>query len=173
MRLFEGYIFLIVLIFMQIVSLLMFFEMRHARNFLELETLYQMQHSWHYQVAHLARQFDTYDWANSACVIMGDELNGVVSKPLNWWQERTCTVDQNNYFFIEKLDQYSCCKDPRFPNNQPFTVQFYRVTLAYFQREIRAELLQTSYAVLTSTQPDCKNNSLRFVVLGRQVMQEI
>lgn len=164
-----GVVFLSVLIFFQLITLLSFYLLQ--ANFIskKMNTAY-WQHDILYRFAKGHLQYIESNHLSEDCYIDVMTQFDLLAKPFNWWLDRACAekIDEISYYYvIEVLNNTACIKLNSVPIN------YFRITLvAYSKNKVFREILQSVVIKLDNAIRECANDDVN-VDLGRQSLRRL
>lgn len=164
----DGFILLVVLVFMQILSLLALDGLLQA-SLLRKSHLHQLQADNLGRIAENVLPFFERQLFENCCVTPLS-VTFLASQSVKWWQAHACHKNvgkQTFYYLWEKLGREQCGMF----NQKLRVVEFYR--LSVFASELNtAILLQSVIAKSTNQQPRCKTKP-SIISSGRQLYRFI
>jgi len=122
----KGFILLVTLIFIQVLTLLSLATIQLVlKNFKLLEDNYQFSRHFYLAENSFKKIYFELNQQKLTCVI--DETICPWKMPLKWWQEKGCLLNETTYFVIQKLNTHLCMKINS--NNQIALVDYWQVTI--------------------------------------------
>lgn len=168
----QGYVLLMMLVYLQIFSLL---AMQVAAD-----VVYQKKSSMHrlsiYQLRRDALRVlvDVDHMAGSSCEINKMSASELAVRDIHWWRSRGCYIRRGEmeYFYVREALGIDHCGVIISENKQQLAVQYHRNTLLQVSTLTPGVtvLLQDSVASAGSVQPVCSIN-LKHVKSGRQMLR--
>lgn len=173
MRQSDGFILLLVLLFMQIFSMLGLMELGNLAVSIKSQSMFLKRNALEQKAILFYKSVQHYDWSIASCFVQPFSIETLRQASFNWWQENGCSYDPNSFFIIEKSQADPCSYLSKSTNNHAFTVQYYRVTLALFSENHFAILQQSTYAEPAPTVSICQDDTKHIVSLGRQMVRDV
>ncbi len=171
----EGFVLLIVLVFIQIFSLLGLSAMNNVFLLLKTSNTLDIHSSYFHQstvVLTIIESMVVHQIPD--CVIPVTEPDVLIAKSLNWWQSYACSDTFSSliyYYVVEPLAVDPCANIEHAGSS---FADYYRITLFLFSRTGGARIFLQSSLVRPDTTSKGRCNGQKHVVrIGRQSWREL
>ncbi len=169
----RGFVFISILIFLQIFSLLSMYELLAAANMMK-RIGEQEQHEKYVLTADQCLKELEAGMPHSipACIIQTIPSAELARKPLTWWQQHTCHANSHQiqyYYAIEALGRDDCGMV-----DDSSVANYYRNTIYLLANKLKhAHIVLQSTIVLADHANSSCQRIAHHVKLGRQMSREI
>ncbi len=141
----SGYIFLLTLCIILVISLLGVTIMQHVLLYHKAVNRREQQHHEFYQLEHLALELAraNNNNINNNCILYGDHANKIVTKLKN---NKGCTLRIEGlkyHYFIEELGDFSCMLAIK--KDKQYSTHHRRVSLMLHRKQLPNSLIQIRY----------------------------
>ncbi|HTM63222.1 MAG TPA: hypothetical protein VL360_01825 [Gammaproteobacteria bacterium] len=170
----QGFVLLIMLIFMQMVALLIAREISMLAYLKQSLFHHVMDVQQENEMQAVMRLVDHYK--RPSCMINHMSHSAISNMSLRWWLKHGCKIrfHGNEYFFVREYLGVGACIGIRNQHNQVVVTEYYRNTLLYHSdiNELERQLMQDTVAIPGNNIAVC-SGQLRLIESGRKMLKRI
>lgn len=174
----HGFVFLTVLIFLQLFSLMGLYGLMHSATTIKIN-----QHSWQremdlFTAQHILHELEeNFLHGNITCVIHRISATTLIYQPVSWWQQYACRDHANEieyYYAVEVMGKDPCGGMSMVDQSQIVIPKYYRITLFMLSANIKnAKIILQSTIVKPTDEISACAGKMHQVMSGRQMWREI
>ncbi len=173
----RGYIFFIVIVFLQIFSLVSLYSLEEIRNNIKSSAHYWQGYQYRLLVKNELQQLEMRIIQSASCVISHVSAIDLKKRSLTWWQANTCHDIVNGiryYYAVEALDEDECAIAETSGNQSSLIAQYFRISLLALPHKLKGAgyLLQSTVVKPVVSAKVCSGQT-HHVTAGRQMWREL
>lgn len=174
----QGYILLIVLIFLQLFSVLGLYELTAITWSLKVSKDAQQQEALHDEALQsLGAAEKMVGGDEPVCLVSVGVSDTAAQNSNDWWAEWGCEgqlASSTYYYIVEFLASDPCAVVGKFNNNQALTANYYLITLVSLPKSASlAKIILQSTIIKADNKPKLCTEKPHLVYLGRQMWRDI